>query len=673
LQVLASVAQRQMEEATAREAAVLAAALLGLLHPPTVAFGRLQAALDPALGTQGAAAVVTVLRSADQEVAAVKEALEKATDAASLTQALAGLGTAAEPSRVLRALLAAGRASVQDMLLAVALPAVQIADEAARILLGAMVTALTAAQDLRRDKLSDLRRLDQSLDLRGDERLAALLFLDLNPPLPADPAGPVTGKDELDRERDRLDDALKGDFAARADELATTVTAWFLPNGGGSSVERILRALGDRLLVAARQKLLRVLNVDELRTKLETELEKLVPARRRLDYAWTVPGPSKEKELGSIVTFRGGGFSVRAEAELNLLKPAAPISGRISGTIGDFDIGIKIASAKCLTLYFTGIRFEAAPGEAAHIDEPKLKSFKPEGSLVFLAGLAAYCNLKEGDADKQSGETPVPNGIYTIPRPGGGAGLRAGYGLSFSSLQVGTMAILDVVFDAHVELPFNGDPGHAELSLSTPDKPATLVCAPYGGTAYAKMRSVPRPGEKDLATEFDVSFQFGAAVAIEFGILKGSGRVMTGLRVFDPGTGPEFSGLFVAAFEGHIACFGIAASFVMALSYKATAGENRLTGTAALTYSFSIGPVKKSFTVHVKRDAGKGLETGMNLLPPDVDQPRVMLASASPGASALPTPRARLRADVPGMMQDWERYSARFANPRSALGRRHRV
>ncbi len=675
LQAFAQVMRDQMDDAAAREAAVLAAALLEILHPQASAFGQLSPALEPALGQEGAASISEALRGADAAITTARVALENATDAASLAQALALLGPGDEPTQALRALLAASRTAVQDMLLAAALPAVQVADEAAKILLGGMIKALEAARNIRRDALPELRRLDQRLGLRGGERLATLLYLNLSPPIPETLVDPVIGKDELDREADRIQAALIGDLAVRVDELAVTVPVWFL-GGGGSSVERILRGLGDRLLAAARQTLLRVLDVDELRAKLENGLAKLVPVRRRLDYAWTVPGPSKEKDLGSIVTFRGGGFSVRAEAVLDLLKPAAPVTGRVSGTIGDFDIGIKAVGAKWLTLNFTGIRFEAAPGSPASLEEPKLKGFKPEGSLLFLAGLAAYCKLKDGDAGdgaQAAGGTPAPNGIYTIPRPSGGAGLRAGYGLSLGTLQVGTMSVLDVVFDAHVELPFDGDPGHAELALSTPDRPATLVCAPYGGTAYAKIRSVPRPGRTNLATQFDVGFQFGAAVAISFGVLQGSGRVMTGLRVFDVGEGPGFSGLFVAAFEGHIACFGIAASFVLALSYRPGASGNRLTGTAALTYSFSIGPVKKSFTVHVTRDAGNGLETGMNLVPHHGDQPRTMLASMSPGPLPLPSPRAHLRADVPGMMQDWARYSARFAKPVGVLGRRRRA
>jgi hypothetical protein len=681
LKALAQAAEQQMEDAAAREAALLAAALLALLRPPPAAFGRLQTALEPALGASGALAAVNVLRDADATVGSAQVALEAATDANSLALALAKLNDAGVPVKALDALVVAGRATVDDLLFAAALPAAQTADEAAKRLLGAMDVFLDKAQAMRSGSAQEeLRRLDQRLGLRGEEQLAALLYLDFRPQFPTLPSDPIVGKDALDRERERITAALGGDAMSRADTLADMVQIWFL-GGSGSSVEQILRNLGDRLLAAARHRLLRVLDVDRLRTELEAELAKLVPARRKFDYAWAVPALDKELDLG-IVSFKGGGFQVRAEAVLDLMRPSEPLTGSVSGSITDFDIGISTSPGgpKLLTLLFSGIRFEAAPGAAARVEEPKLKSFKPDGFLVFLAGLAAYCKLQGGDTpgaeapDAAPGVTPVPNGIYTIPRPGGGTGLRAGYGLSFGALQIGTMAILDVVFDAHVELPFDGDPGHAQVSCSTPENPATMVCAPYGGTAHAKMRSVarsnPRPGETSLVTEFDVAFQFGAAVAISFGILKGSGRVMTGLRVSGQGDGaPSFSALFVAAFEGHIACFGISASFVVTLSYGA---DKNLRGRAALTYSFSVGPLKKSFTVHVTRNAGQGLENNASLELPARGEPRIMLANAY---LARPAPRrpAHLHADVPGMMQAWPRYAARYANPHQVLGRRRRA
>jgi hypothetical protein len=679
LKALAQAAEQQMEDAAAREAAVLAAALLALLRPPQAAFGRLQTALEPALGDSGALAAVNVLRDADATVGSAQVALEAATDANSLALALAKLNDAGLPAKALDALVVAGRATVDDLLFAAALPAAQAADEAAKRLLGAMDVFLDKAQAMRSGSAQEeLRRLDQRLGLRGEEQLAALLYLDFKPRFPALPSEPIVGKDALDRERERITAALDGDAMSRADTLADMVQIWFL-GGNGSSVDQILRNLGDRLLAAARHRLLRVLDVDRLRTELEAELAKLVPARRKFDYAWAVPALDKELDLG-IVSFKGGGFQVRAEAVLDLMRPSEPLTGSVSGSIADFDIGISTSPGgpKLLTLFFSGIRFEGAPGAAARVEEPKLKSFKPEGFLVFLAGLAVYCKLQGGDSSGAGapsatpGVTPVPNGIYTIPRPGGGTGLRAGYGLSFGALQIGTMAILDVVFDAHVELPFDGDPGHAQVSCSTPENPATMVCAPYGGTAYARLRSVAQPGKAELATEFDVAFQFGAAVAFSFGILKGSGRVMTGLRVFDQLGGPGFSALFVAAFEGHIACFGIAASFVLTMTYRRTPQGNKLSGRAALTYSFSVGPLKKSFTVHVTRNAGQGLENNASLELPARGEPRIMLANAY---LARPAPRrpAHLHADVPGMMQAWPRYAARYANPHHVLGRRRRA
>ncbi|QEL21932.1 hypothetical protein FQV39_04575 [Bosea sp. F3-2] len=672
LQAITKSAQNAMEAAAAREAALLAAALLRLLRPPEANFSQLASALEPALGTAGAAAIVEPMRTSDSFIGAACDDLEKVTDTPALLAALAKLdGT--KPLIRLDALMAAGRAAVDDLVFAAALPAAAAADAAAKKILSAMSAFLSKAQEFRTKGLLNLRPIDQRLDLRGEERLSVLLFLNLTPQLPSAPADPIVGKDDLDREREHIDQALNSNASARADELVERIAAWFLPQGAGSSVQRILNQVGDRLLAAARHKLLRTLNIDALREKLENELARLIPTRKILDYAWAAPPLKDEITLGDIVSFRGGGYEVRAETALDLRDLTAPVSARINGSVGDFDISIQLKAKKLLTLFFSGVGFEGTPGSPARIDEPKLKRFEPTGFLLFLAGLAAYCKLQEGDAGggaASAADTPVPNGIYSIPRPNGKPGLRAGYGLGFGAIQLGTMAVLDVTFDAHVELPFNGDAGHAQLSLSTPEKPAMLVCAPYGGTAYARLRSIAKAGKADLATEFDIAFQFGGAVAISYGSLQGSGRVMTGLRVFDGGGSPGFSALFVAAFEGHIACFGIAASFVLAMDYV----KEKLKGTAALTYSFSVGPVTKSFTVHASRDAGSGLENNASLMRPQLGDPLIMLAGGStPHASLVPAGAAVLHSDVPGMMQDWTAYSARYANPSNVLGRRLRA
>src|SRR5262249_52728099 len=160
------------------------------------------------------------------------------------------------------------------------------------------------AKQLRTEGVEELRPLDQQLDLRGEERLTGLLYYQYQPPpFPELPSAPITGEDELDRECKRIDSARDTDPTGRATELAATVPAWCLPGGAGSSVAQIIRNLGDRLLAAARNKLMRVVDVDELRDKLKNALAKLVPARRRLDYAWAIPAPANDINLG-LVTFR---------------------------------------------------------------------------------------------------------------------------------------------------------------------------------------------------------------------------------------------------------------------------------------------------------------------------------------------------------------------------------
>jgi two-component system sensor histidine kinase RegB len=80
----------------------------------------------------------------------------------------------------------------------------------------------------------------------------------------------------------------------------------------------------------------------------------------------------------------------------------------------------------------------------------------------------------------------------------------------------------------------------------------------------------------------------------------------------------------------------------------------------------------KEILSSITRNAGQGLENNASLELPARGEPRIMLANAY---LARPAPRrpAHLHADVPGMMQAWPRYAARYANPHHVLGRRRRA
>jgi hypothetical protein len=419
---------------------------------------------------------------------------------------------------------------------------------------------------------------------------------------------------------------------------------------------------------SARQALLRLLDVDGLRVALQDQIANFSPLRRRLEYVWDIkPSQDLSLDLG-IAQFKPGNLRASTSIELDLANPAAPVRGKVSGGITAFEVHIGASrDAPLLKLFFSGMTFDADLGEAARVSEPRLERFEVTGFLLFLAGLAAYCAVSEGDAGPAG--NGLPNGPYLIPRPGGGVGIRAGYGFALGALQIGTMSVTDVAFDAHAEIPFDGAPGHVRLSLSSPEAPALLACIPYGGAAYAMMESFPANDGKN-GQRMDISFQWGGAAAISYGVLKASARVMTGFRVFNKGDGDAgFSAMFIAAFEGHVACFGISGSFVVTLGFQ----QGEFKGTAVLTYSFKVGPLEKKFTVRATRNAGKGPGHDQASLevPGLQGMPRIVPVSLSNvGAPAV---AAALTSNVPAMAENWRRYRARFASPGQVRGRRPAV
>ncbi len=134
---------------------------------------------------------------------------------------------------------------------------------------------------------------------------------------------------------------------------------------------------------------------------------------------------------------------------------------------------------------------------------------------------------------------------------------------------------------------------------------------------------------------------------------------MVGFRVTNQPTF-DFTGFFIAAFEGHVACFGVAGSFVVSMRYTG----NSMKGEATLSFEFSCGPAKIKYKVGVGHDAG-GNMGDQAWLEPAPGEPRVMLA----GGRLLPAVAA---SHVPALLEDWHGYRKRYDFGIRAAGRRRR-
>lgn len=90
-------------------------------------------------------------------------------------------------------------------------------------------------------------------------------------------------------------------------------------------------------------------------------------------------------------------------------------------------------------------------------------------------------------------------------------------------------------------------------------------------------------------TDVSMSLMFGAVTAIDFGPLKGQGRIVAGVLC---GKG-EITGFVEAVGEGNIACFSISIYIRISLTHKGS----DVYGTAIYRFRFKVGFASVSFRV----------------------------------------------------------------------------
>lgn len=614
---------------------LLVPALADLLDTIMPKGGEAQSLAKPlagVVGTELAGLIVDRLVQADKALSPLSGTLRQAKSIDDIKDVMG------KASGAIVALRQVGEDVTSAMATMLALPAVSVANGWARAALIGARDAIDLVIRLRDDARAAFQALDKQVGLQGDDALVNLLVVGR-----IDDYGDVL-QDRLLQERAFLQRATAANAIAPVPDLLRLLAIW---KRSRPAALVLVETLERRLVEALRERALRLLNVDALRERLEEMLRSALPTKRTLAYSWTVStGSPVTVGLAKINMPR---LALNVSTTLDLRQPAKPAQAELRGELDDFWIQI----GDWIKLRFSKTTFTGGPGRDVTMKAPRLLGFDPQPRLMFLAALALYLGVQEGG-------TAEPSGPYLIPRPGAGAGIKAGYRLSFGALQLGNVAILDLAFDAHAELPFNGDPGAVRILLSSPERPFLICAAPYGGSGYIQLMSGPE-GKQYL----NIALQWGGAAALAYGPLRATGKVMTGFRVRSSGsTDPIPSAMFLAAFEGHIACFGIAGSFVVTMEYV----SNRLSGKATLTYSFSVGPVKKDFSVSVTRNAGQKLgdKESHAALGSDFGVARVIPVEFAGG------PPAQLSSDVPAGMEDWTARAARYASALPVRGRRVR-
>jgi hypothetical protein len=174
-------------------------------------------------------------------------------------------------------------------------------------------------------------------------------------------------------------------------------------------------------------------------------------------------------------------------------------------------------------------------------------------------------------------------------------GIDAGFSLALPNLAIGVFNLSNLSLGAGFTVPFIGQPLSVRFNFCTRDQPFCLTVAMFGGGGFFALTVDPH-GVQLL----EAALEFGAAIAIDFGVASGGVHVMAGIYFRMEQSACSLTGYFRLGGEVEVLCI-ISASLelYLALTYQFNSGKCQ--GEATLTISVSVFMFSVSVSVHCER------------------------------------------------------------------------
>jgi hypothetical protein len=450
---------------------------------------------------------------------------------------------------------------------------------------------------------------------------------------------PVAGHTTCDERSDLL--AEEQSEAKQAHEqkdlakLNALVEKWASGEAAPLQIIARSRALADATI---RTTLLRVLDVDSLKQKLQDQVQALLPFRKRVTNDLSLP--LTDLTVAGFVKFEPSGpRTLELHSVVDVLLDKAEITAAFRGAIAPFSLDID----QVLKVTFQkGIEYTGGTGQIGKLTASLSQDDIVFGPLLsFLAELASWLTVGGG------------NGPYTqvnLISPS----IEAGYRIAIPVITLG-ITFTNINFFGSILLPFDNKEARVRVALGSVDSPFLISAGIYGGGGYLGLEASARGIEA-----FDSSFEFGGVGSIGFGPLQGTAYILSGVYIRKDQGGAVLSAIFSAGFTAHIVCFAISAAFTLRLG---TVEGGALEGTATLTFSFSIGFARFSYSVTATRRMGQGFKDGGSDATnqrASIDGPVQLAGPWSGGAYCAKTSPAELVTGGISAADHWGRYSACF-------------
>lgn len=247
------------------------------------------------------------------------------------------------------------------------------------------------------------------------------------------------------------------------------------------------------------------------------------------------------------------------------------------------------------------LTFESHNGAKPAI-ELKLGLPKFLGDLQFLAKLQEFLPA-------------LPGGVKIDQTPGG---IKAGMTLAVPSVPLGVVLVQNLSVGVLLDLPFTGAPATLAFSFGTREHPFRVTVMALGGGGFLTIGLSTAGGPPAI----EGSLEFGAAVALDFGVASGSVSIMAGIYIAY-GPKPDAKGQpgpSTIVITGYIRALGelsvlglihVSVEFYLGLTFfKELDGksEGRVQGEATLKLRVEVFLFSTTVSVTMRKEIGSGVD-----------------------------------------------------------------
>ena len=256
---------------------------------------------------------------------------------------------------------------------------------------------------------------------------------------------------------------------------------------------------------------------------------------------------------------------IGVEVRVNTDGKSAPVADIIC-SLENFTLDL-IAPASFIQLSFNKIQFLAGTAKKADVNV-EMGGIKFVGALSFVEALRSLIPLS-GFSDPPAIDVSA-------------SGIHASFSLALPDLAMGMFSMQNLSLGAGFTIPFIGDPLSVFFNFCKRESPFLLTVSMLGGGGFFGITLDPH-GVQIL----EASFEFGAVLALDFGVASGSVHILAGIYFKIEAGNASLTGYL--RIGGEVDVLGLISASIelrMELSYEFSSGK--CVGRATLTVEVEV-------------------------------------------------------------------------------------